>query len=69
MALEQHYGYQPGQTGTLFAVGGLELVRAHKFQLGLNNLFVFRKTAACAETLPTMTREGSGSHELTAVMC
>jgi len=46
MALEQHYGYDPGQTATLFAVGGLELIRARRFQLGLNNLFVFKKHAS-----------------------
>jgi SAM-dependent methyltransferase len=45
MALEQHYGYDPRQTATLFAVGGLELIKARRFQLGLNNLFVFKKTA------------------------
>jgi SAM-dependent methyltransferase len=45
MALEQHYGYDPRQTATLFAVGGLVLVKARRFQLGLNNLFVFKKTA------------------------
>src|SRR5689334_14848580 len=39
MALEQHYGYDPKQTATLFAVGGLQLIRARRFQLGLNNLF------------------------------
>jgi len=43
MALEQHYGYDPRQTATLFAVGGLELVRSRRFQLGLNHLFVFKK--------------------------
>jgi SAM-dependent methyltransferase len=43
MALEQHYGYDPRQTATLFAVGGLELLRARRFQLGLNHLFVFKK--------------------------
>jgi SAM-dependent methyltransferase len=44
MALDQHYGYDPRQTTTLFTVPGLELVKATKFQAGLNNLFVFRKT-------------------------
>jgi SAM-dependent methyltransferase len=45
MALEQHYGYDPRQTADLFAVGGLSLVKARRFQLGLNNQFVFQKTA------------------------
>src|SRR5579862_9801463 len=52
MALEQHYGYDPRQTATIFAVPGLELIEARKFQIGLNNLFVFRKTAACCEVPP-----------------
>jgi SAM-dependent methyltransferase len=47
MALEQHYGYDPCQTAALFAVAGLELVSARRFQLGLNHLFVFKKTAPC----------------------
>jgi SAM-dependent methyltransferase len=43
MALEQHYGYDPRQTASLFAVGGLALIRARRFQLGLNHFFVFKK--------------------------
>jgi SAM-dependent methyltransferase len=50
MALEQHYGYDPGQTTTLFAVPGMELIKARGFQVGLNNLFVFRKTARVSAT-------------------
>jgi SAM-dependent methyltransferase len=46
MALEQHYGYDPRQTAGLFAVGGLRLIRARRFQLGLNHLFVFQKDDA-----------------------
>jgi SAM-dependent methyltransferase len=49
MALEQHYGYEPAKTGEIFSVGGLELVASRRFQLGLNNLFVFKKTAAAAQ--------------------
>jgi SAM-dependent methyltransferase len=45
MALDQHYGYDPRQTAALFAVPGMELIKARGFQVGLNNLFVFRKTA------------------------
>jgi SAM-dependent methyltransferase len=48
MALEQHYGYDPRQTASLFAVPGMELIKARGFQAGLNNLFVFRKTARIA---------------------
>jgi SAM-dependent methyltransferase len=49
MALEQHYGFDPRQTPALFTVGGMELVKARRFQLGVNNLFVLRKTSDAAE--------------------
>jgi SAM-dependent methyltransferase len=57
MALEEHYGYDPRQTPTVFAVGGLELFQARRFQLGLNNLFVFKKTAVpqAPPTAPPVT--------------
>lgn len=45
MALEQHYGFEARKTPSIFSVEGLTLVKASKFQLGLNNLFVFKKTA------------------------
>lgn len=44
MSLEQHYGFDAAQTPTIFSVGGLALVKMKKFQLRLNNLFVFQKT-------------------------
>ncbi len=43
MEVEQHYGYDTGRTIPLFTGIGFELVKHKKFQLGLNNLFVFRK--------------------------
>jgi 2-polyprenyl-3-methyl-5-hydroxy-6-metoxy-1,4-benzoquinol methylase len=43
MALEQHYGFEVKRTPALFTAVGLELLKASKFQLGLNNLFVFRR--------------------------
>jgi len=46
MALEEHHGFAADQTPGIFAGAGLELVRRRRFQLGLNNLFVFRKKAA-----------------------
>ena len=42
-SLEQHYGYDVRRTPELFA--SLRLMAAKKFQLGLNNLFVFEKPA------------------------
>lgn len=43
--IDQHYGYNASLTPGLFASAGFELVQARKFQLGLNNLFVFGKPA------------------------
>ena len=45
MALEQHYGYEVDMTPDLFGSAGLRLTTSRKFQLGLNNLFVFEKPA------------------------
>lgn len=42
-SLEQHYGFDPQSTPSLFSRHGLRLVAAERFELGLNNLFVFRK--------------------------
>lgn len=44
MSLEDHYGFDVNKTPSIFSVGGLTLVKSEKFQLGLNNLFVFKKT-------------------------
>ncbi len=43
MSLEQHYGYRPGDTRPLFTDAGFCFVRRKRFQLGLNNLFVFSR--------------------------
>jgi 2-polyprenyl-3-methyl-5-hydroxy-6-metoxy-1,4-benzoquinol methylase len=43
IALEQHYGFRPETTPTLCAAHGLRLLQHRRFQLGLNNLFVFQK--------------------------
>jgi 2-polyprenyl-3-methyl-5-hydroxy-6-metoxy-1,4-benzoquinol methylase len=43
MSLDEHYGFEPRETPAIFEGHGLKLVRRRRFQLGLNNLFVFRR--------------------------
>ena len=43
MSLEQHHGFDVRHTERLFNHAGLTLVQHRRFQLGLNNLFVFQK--------------------------
>jgi 2-polyprenyl-3-methyl-5-hydroxy-6-metoxy-1,4-benzoquinol methylase len=40
---EQHYGFKPADLPPLFEQGGFSLSRSYRFQLGLNNVFVFDK--------------------------
>lgn len=42
-SVDQHYGFDANKTPRIFVPCGLELVKAQKFQLGLNNFFAFRK--------------------------
>jgi 2-polyprenyl-3-methyl-5-hydroxy-6-metoxy-1,4-benzoquinol methylase len=44
MSLEEHHGYDTRQTESLFKKFGFNLDAHIKFQWGLNNLFVFRKS-------------------------
>ena len=43
MSLEEHHGFDSRQTPAIFSAAGLQLLKKPKFQLGLNNLFVFRR--------------------------
>lgn len=43
MSIEQHHGFLPKQVVPLFQKAGFKLLLARKFELGLNNLFVFMK--------------------------
>lgn len=43
MQEQEHYGFEPAQTVSLFVDRGFTLRHARRFQLGLNNLFVFAK--------------------------
>ena len=43
MSLEEHHGFNVKNTKQIFEKVGLKLVKHSTFQLGLNNLFVFKK--------------------------
>jgi SAM-dependent methyltransferase len=45
MSVEEHYGFDPRDTVRIFSAAGLRLLRHQRFQLGLNNLYVFEKRA------------------------
>jgi cyclopropane fatty-acyl-phospholipid synthase-like methyltransferase len=45
MSVEEHYGFDPRVTRSLFEGAGLEQICHRRFQLGLNNLYVFQKPA------------------------
>ena len=44
MTAHEHYGFDPSDAVRLFTDCGLVLRRLRRFQLGLNNLYVFAKT-------------------------
>jgi SAM-dependent methyltransferase len=48
MSLHEHHGFQPTDVPNWFGGTGLMLVKASKFQIGLNNLFVFKKVVPAA---------------------
>jgi 2-polyprenyl-3-methyl-5-hydroxy-6-metoxy-1,4-benzoquinol methylase len=43
IAVHEHYGFQPAQTLNMFAAPRYALLKRKRFQLGLNNLYVFEK--------------------------
>ena len=45
MSLEEHHGYDVNSTARIFAPPQFTLEVRRRFQLGLNNLFVFRRAA------------------------
>jgi SAM-dependent methyltransferase len=46
MSVEEHYGFDPAQTERIFAAPDFHLVERRRFQLGLNNLYVFERSEA-----------------------
>lgn len=45
MALHEHHGFEASSTPAVLSAPELRLVRARRFQLGLNHLFVFERPA------------------------
>jgi 2-polyprenyl-3-methyl-5-hydroxy-6-metoxy-1,4-benzoquinol methylase len=43
MSVEEHHEFEPKNVITYFSIDGITLEKYKRFQLGLNNLFVFRK--------------------------
>ena len=43
MSIEEHHGFDPSNVPSLFADGSMELTVRRRFELGMNNLFVFRR--------------------------
>lgn len=48
MSLEEHHGFKTAATRALFEGAGLRLLVHERFQLGLNNLYVFERPASTA---------------------
>ena len=44
MEAHEHHGFDPRDVPTIFSVPGVTLERQRRFELGLNNLFVFSAT-------------------------
>jgi 2-polyprenyl-3-methyl-5-hydroxy-6-metoxy-1,4-benzoquinol methylase len=45
MSLDEHYGFEPGDTKMLFEKAGFVQMKRKMFQFRFNNLFVFRRPA------------------------
>ena len=58
MQEQEHYGFEPSHTVQLFVERGFTLHRARRFQLGLNNLFVFAKVSADMEGQVPVSKRG-----------
>ena len=43
MSLEEHHGFRPQDAVRIFQEAGFSLGHSHRFQLGLNNLYVFNR--------------------------
>jgi SAM-dependent methyltransferase len=57
MSLEEHHGFDPSETASIFARHGFEPEYQGRFQLGLNRLFVLRKRADAHSAEATVVDE------------
>ena len=48
MSLEGHHGFDVRETTRIFDSPGFRLIHNHRFELGLNYLFVFERGAAAS---------------------
>jgi len=44
MSADEHHGFDVGETVPIFEAAGFRVCEVHRFQLGLNRLFVFEKS-------------------------
>jgi SAM-dependent methyltransferase len=56
MEMHEHYGFQPADTLKVFGRPEFKLVQHKRFQLGLNNLFIFERVEA-----PVVAAEAVGA--------
>lgn len=61
MSLDEHHGYDPLTTPSVFGRCGFVLERHRRFQLGLNHLFVLRKPARTHKRRRYQELIGSGA--------
>lgn len=57
-SLHEHHGYDVGQTTSIFTVPRFALVVHRRFQLGLNNIFVFERCPLPPYDAPTTPPSG-----------
>jgi|SRR5579883_2823493 len=55
MSVDEHHGFDQARTPEVFTRHGFELEHYRRFQLGLNHLYVFRKSARGLRPLPIAT--------------
>jgi hypothetical protein len=60
MSMHEHYGFEAAATPSLFGGPDFKLREHRRFQLGLNNLFVFERTGAGVPALESSSDSTEG---------